>query len=131
MRPPRCSEESTQVDNYIRITNDLTPLSRELPTLKRSVTYRIQQGFGMSSKNSGSCRPPRRRTCDVCKYRHQRCSGDVQSCHHCELAGLECTYSTRPARDIDVSVTRRYLTTSSGSGQTNSGRGVKRALSSR
>ena len=32
-------------------------------------------------------------TCDICKARHQKCSGTQPQCNNCDLRGLHCTYS--------------------------------------
>ncbi|KAF2201958.1 hypothetical protein GQ43DRAFT_462745 [Delitschia confertaspora ATCC 74209] len=46
-------------------------------------------------------------TCDVCKLRHQKCSGDRPSCTHCQLRNLHCIYSSIPAHKVDRSVVKR------------------------
>jgi len=46
-------------------------------------------------------------TCDVCKLRHQKCSGERPRCSHCELRNLQCVYSNVPAHKVDRSVIRR------------------------
>jgi len=46
-------------------------------------------------------------TCDVCKLRHQKCSGGRPSCSHCQLRNLYCVYSTIPAHKVNRSVVRR------------------------
>ncbi|KAF2108825.1 hypothetical protein BDV96DRAFT_586770 [Lophiotrema nucula] len=56
-------------------------------------------------KNSESTK--QLQTCDVCKLRHQKCSGDRPSCNHCELRNLECVYSNVPAHNVDRSVVRK------------------------
>jgi len=37
-------------------------------------------------------------TCDTCKSRHQKCSGEKPQCSNCKLRGIECAYSTARPR---------------------------------
>jgi len=32
-------------------------------------------------------------TCDTCKSRHQKCSGEKPQCSNCKLRGIDCAYS--------------------------------------
>jgi len=49
------------------------------------------------AKNTGSStyRTP---TCDTCKSRHQKCSGEKPKCSNCRLRGIDCAYSTARTR---------------------------------
>ena len=51
----------------------------------------------MSSTHNYRVAKPAQRTptCDVCKSRHQKCSGEQSGCSNCKLRGISCSYSTR------------------------------------
>src|SRR4051794_32324572 len=35
-------------------------------------------------------------TCDTCKSRHQKCSGEKPACSNCILRNIVCSYTTKP-----------------------------------
>lgn len=61
------------------------------------------QLYMMSSANDYRVGKPTRRmqTCDMCKSRHQKCSGGQPRCTNCELRGINCTYSNLRTHRLD------------------------------
>lgn len=49
------------------------------------------------------------RTCDTCKFRHQKCNGVKPTCHHCASRGLQCNYSNTQANKINPATVRRKV----------------------
>ena len=66
----------------------------------------LTSDMSMDSKRTSISAKPLQ-TCDVCKLRHQKCSGERPRCSHCELRNLQCVYSNVPAHKVDRSVIRR------------------------
>jgi Fungal Zn(2)-Cys(6) binuclear cluster domain len=59
--------------------------------------------FMSSNPNYRVTKPVQRTpTCDVCKLRHQKCSGDQPQCSNCKLRGINCLYSGPRTRAPEI-----------------------------
>lgn len=80
-------------------------------TAKIVIIPEIDPLFTMSPEARNRPRVEHRsRTCDTCKFRHQKCNGAKPTCHHCASRGLQCNYSNTKAHKISsVDIRRKVL----------------------
>lgn len=76
--------------------------------------FRCENSYNMmSTANIKISKPVRlNQTCDVCKSRHQKCSGTRPSCANCELRNLQCVYSEKSASTFNSVAKSTVLSTS-------------------